>query len=97
MSDVTSSPREREMWTCDCHQQRLAKSRRASSLVDESDADGSEERFARLSATSRVEAFSDGVFAVVMTLLILDLGVPDVAPAGLARGCWHSGRRTWPL
>ena len=27
---------------------------------------------------NRVEAFSDGVFAIVITLLILDIRVPDV-------------------
>jgi len=30
----------------------------------------------RLSASSRVEAFSDGVLAIVMTLLVLDLRIP---------------------
>ena len=74
------------MWTCDRDQQRLAMSPLASPLVEEPDADGSEKRFARLSDTSRVEAFSDGVFAIVITLLILDLGVPDVAPGGLREG-----------
>lgn len=31
----------------------------------------------------RLEAFSDGVFAIVITLLILDIKIPDVQPAAL--------------
>ena len=35
--------------------------------------------------TARVEAFSDGVFAIAITLLILDVRVPHAAGAGLGR------------
>ena len=31
----------------------------------------------------RLEAFSDGVFAIVITLLILDIRIPEVSPARL--------------
>jgi len=43
-------------------------------------------------ATSRAESFSDGVFAVAVTLLVLDLGVHHVRPGGLAAALGHE----WP-
>ncbi|MEO8194155.1 MAG: TMEM175 family protein [Gemmatimonadales bacterium] len=48
------------------------------------------------SETARIEAFSDGVFAVAINLLIFQIRVPSHAPrAGCVRRCWVSGRRIW--
>jgi TMEM175 potassium channel family protein len=42
--------------------------------------------------TDRTESFSDGVFAVAITLLVLDLGVGTVRRGGLASALGHE----WP-
>jgi uncharacterized membrane protein len=52
----------------------------------------SQEHVARLSDTARVEAFSDGVFAIIITLLVLDLRKPEVGPGQLLSGLLQQ----WP-
>jgi uncharacterized membrane protein len=47
------------------------------------------------SGSGRIEAFSDGVFAIAITLLVLDLVVPSRAEAA-EHGLGHALAREWP-
>jgi len=47
-------------------------------------------------STSRIEAFSDGVFAIAITLLILEIRVPHAADAATDAGLWAALGALWP-
>jgi uncharacterized membrane protein len=46
--------------------------------------------------TTRVEAFSDGVFAIALTLLILGIKVPDLADFATNEKLFHALLNLWP-
>jgi uncharacterized membrane protein len=46
--------------------------------------------------TSRVEAFSDGVFAIALTLLILSIKIPDLKDVASNKVLFHSLLNLWP-
>ena len=45
---------------------------------------------------SRIEAFSDGVFAIIITLLILEIKVPHLTDAANSRELWDKLTDIWP-
>jgi uncharacterized membrane protein len=45
---------------------------------------------------SRIEAFSDGVFAIAITLLVLELKVPPVASVHSISDLWNGLIQLWP-
>lgn len=48
------------------------------------------------SDTDRLEAFSDGVFAIVITLLILEIRVPEIANSVTSSEFVHELGQLWP-
>jgi TMEM175 potassium channel family protein len=51
---------------------------------------------ADLTSTSRLEAFSDGVFAIAITLLVLEIKVPHEPELVAAGGLWPALGNLWP-
>ena len=47
-------------------------------------------------STRRLEAFTDGVFAIAATLLVLDLTVNDLSGATTDAELWHGHVGMWP-
>jgi len=56
----------------------------------------SEGRVPETRDTARLEAFSDGVFAIAMTLLILEIRVPEAAVGGTNRDLGNALVALWP-
>jgi uncharacterized membrane protein len=48
------------------------------------------------SETARLEAFSDGVFAIAITVLVLEIRVPDLAATARAGGLARALASLWP-
>src|SRR6185295_494998 len=47
--------------------------------------------------TTRLEALSDALFAIVMTLLVLEIKVPDLPRDAPAADLWHALREHRPI
>jgi uncharacterized membrane protein len=45
---------------------------------------------------ARIEAYSDGVFAIAATLLILEIRVPELEESASVRDLWHALAVLWP-
>ena len=50
----------------------------------------------KLQDSSRMEAFSDGVFGVAVTLIILDIRVPHIGEGRDGNVLWRSLLELWP-
>ena len=56
-----------------------------------------EKKLAGILGTERVLAFSDGVFAIVITLLVLEIKVPEIPAAGAAEELPHALAEMLPV
>jgi uncharacterized membrane protein len=46
---------------------------------------------------NRVEAFSDGVFSIVMTLLVFNIKIPEVSTISSNNDLWYALWQLWPI
>jgi uncharacterized membrane protein len=53
-------------------------------------------RESNLTSTARLETFSDGVFAIAITLLVLEIRVPSIEATAQGRALVSSLRELWP-
>lgn len=49
-----------------------------------------------INTTTRIEALSDGVFAIVLTLLVFQIRTPDLSPENAATQLWPRLLHQWP-
>ena len=61
--------------------------------MPDNEADAGTGPLQQVTDTGRVEAFSDGVFAIVVTLLVLDLKEPEHAPGSCYKPSSSNGPR----
>jgi len=50
----------------------------------------------KIKETARIETFSDGVFAIAITLLILEIKVPEISSFHSKNDLWHELSKLWP-
>jgi uncharacterized membrane protein len=55
-----------------------------------------EERLERGLNTSRIEALSDGVFAIVLTLMVFQIRIPNISTEAAPKELWPQLLRQWP-
>jgi uncharacterized membrane protein len=55
-----------------------------------------EERLEQAPSTTRIEALSDGVFAIVLTLMVFQIRIPNISSEDAASQLWPQLMHQWP-
>jgi len=55
-----------------------------------------EERLNETPSTTRIEALSDGVFAIVLTLMVFQIRIPNISSGDAQQMLWPQLLRQWP-